>query len=257
MKIDVIGSGSAFSKVNNTSSILIEDDQENQWLIDCGPTVPRALWQRNKKINDIQVIFFTHIHPDHSSGLCALINHWKSFKRHAPLEIYCQQAQQACLKSLIELAIWPEQDICFDIHWHDIPEHFVWQNWTLSTASTQHEMSNLALRVECSGQSLFYSGDGRPTEESIALMDGVDLAFQECASFHSLPEDSSHGDLADCLRVFEQSDIGHLGLYHCYDNAIEPLQQALLSHPHVFVSHDGLIIELSSISSGLGEPHGK
>jgi len=247
MKIDVIGSGSAFSKVNNTSAILIKDNDENQWLIDCGPTVPRAVWQRGIDVNAIQVIFFTHIHPDHSSGLTALINHWKSFKRDRPLQIYCQREQQAPLKSLVELAIWPETELCFDIHWQDIENEFCWQHWQIETAYTQHEMANRSIRLSIANHSLFYSGDGRPTPETERLMQGVDLAFQECAAFTSLAADSSHGDYPDCLRLLARGNFNLLGLYHCFDDAIALLREACSDNPKLFVSQDGMVFDLAKL----------
>ncbi len=65
MKIDVLGCGSAFSCTQNTSALRVIDADNKQWLIDCGPTVPRALWQRGGEVNDIDAIYFTHVHPDH------------------------------------------------------------------------------------------------------------------------------------------------------------------------------------------------
>ncbi|MGJ8646327.1 MAG: MBL fold metallo-hydrolase [Marinomonas colpomeniae] len=257
MKIDVIGSGSAFSKINNTSSIHIEDDYKNQWLIDCGPTVPRALWQRNIGVNNIQVIYFTHIHPDHSSGLTALVNQWKSFNRTKPLDIFCQIEQQEPLKLLVALATWPETHLCFDIHWHDIDDEFHWQHWHIQTANTQHEMSNRAIRLKVDNQVLFYSGDGRPTEASEALMKGADLAFQECASCEGLPSYSSHGDLPDCLRLLEGSGIKALGIYHCFDAALPSLSKAVDNMPNVFLSHDGWSLDLSKSGVNKGSNSGE
>ena len=68
MKIDVLGCGSAFSCTQNTSALRVIDADNKQWLIDCGPTVPRALWQRGGEVNDIDAIYFTHVHPDHCTG---------------------------------------------------------------------------------------------------------------------------------------------------------------------------------------------
>lgn len=62
MKIDVLGCGSAFSCTQNTSALRVIDADNKQWLIDCGPTVPRALWQRGGEVNDIDAIYFTHVH---------------------------------------------------------------------------------------------------------------------------------------------------------------------------------------------------
>ncbi len=87
MKIDVLGCGSAFSCTQNTSALRVIDADNKQWLIDCGPTVPRALWQRGGEVNDIDAIYFTHVHPDHCTGLTALLNHWKSYSRQKPVII--------------------------------------------------------------------------------------------------------------------------------------------------------------------------
>lgn len=104
MKIDVLGCGSAFSCTQNTSALRVIDADNKQWLIDCGPTVPRALWQRGGGVNDIDAIYFTHVHPDHCTGLTALLNYWKSGSRQKPLIIYCQPAQQPVLMQLTALA---------------------------------------------------------------------------------------------------------------------------------------------------------
>ncbi|MCE0494866.1 MBL fold metallo-hydrolase [Vibrio salinus] len=245
MKIEVIGCGSAFSKQNNTSSVLISDYHNNQWLIDCGPTIPRALWKNKTDINSIQVIYFTHIHPDHCAGLPALLNQWKSFKRTQPLDIFCQQEQKEPLQSLLQLANWPDDSLCFDVRWHPITDHFHWKTWEIKTATTQHEVTNRALRIQADSQCLFYSGDGRPTPMTKALMIGADLAFQECACADPLPEESSHGDFYSCQTLIEETGVSALGLYHCFDETIEDIHQRANTAPGLFLSRDGLIIDLA------------
>ena len=245
MKIDVLGCGSAFSTHSNTSSIRIIDSQENQWLIDCGPTIPRAIWQRGIGINEIQVIYFTHIHPDHCSGLAALINQWKSFKRTEPLTIFCQTEQKEPLEALLALSIWPEKEICFDIHWCEISDSFQWKNWSVETANTQHEISNRAIRITAEQQTLFFSGDGRPTVASEKLMNGADIAFQECASFEPLAHYASHGDLADCKHLLLETGVKMLGLYHLFDEVITDISEAVETIPKLFLSKDELFIDLA------------
>lgn len=239
MKIDILGCGSAFSRWQNTSALRVLDDN-HQWLIDCGPTIPRALWQRDGDINDIDVIFFTHVHPDHCAGLMALLNYWKSFSRQKPLIIYSQAEQRPVLMQLARLANWPASTLSFEIEWRDTTTSWCWQNWQIETAFTQHEIANHAIRLSIGSHSLFYSGDGRPTPESVALMTASDLAFQECASLTPLADDASHGDFPGCLELFNTLGLPRLGLYHCYDATLPELKQACLPYPGLFVSEDGL-----------------
>ncbi len=86
----------------------------NSGYPDFGPTVPRALWQRGgREVNDIDAIYFTHVHPDHCNHLTALLNHWKSYSRQKPVIIYCQPAQQPVLMQLAALANRPQADLGF------------------------------------------------------------------------------------------------------------------------------------------------
>ncbi len=156
-------------------------------------------------VNDIDAIYFTHVHPDHCTGLTALLNYWKSGSRQKPLIIYCQPAQQPVLMQLAALANWPQADPGFTINWQECREAWTWQDWQIRTAATQHELSNRAIRITIAGQTLFYSGDGRPTADSIALMAGAGLAFQECASVAALDDDASHGDFPSCLMLFQNA----------------------------------------------------
>lgn len=239
MNIEVIGSGSAFSLARNTSSIRVESQRGEQWLIDCGPTIPRALWRRGLGINELDVIYFTHIHPDHCAGLPALLNQWHSFGRDKPLTIVCQSAQRPMLNSLVALACWPDERCCFDIQWLDTQDHFIWRHWQVSTAPTIHAMPNRAIRIELDGQRLFYSGDGRPTPASEALMPGVDHAFLECAM---LTPSETHGDLEQSLALAERLSLPRLWLYHCFDEHIPMIIERIQAYPNVALSEDGLYL---------------
>lgn len=252
MKIDVLGCGSAFSLRQNTSAIRISDDTNNQWLIDCGATIPRALWQRGLDINVIDAIYFTHVHPDHCSGLTALLNQWKSVGRSKPLTIYSQPDQRPVLMQLALLANWPETTLCFAIDWQDTQDAWTWRNWRIQTALSQHEIPNRAIRISQGDQSLFYSGDGRPTADSVALMYNASLAFQECASQEPLPDHASHGDFPGCLALFNQFRLPALGLYHCYDTVIPSLENACQHHMGLFLSRDGLQCDLSLANPVVG-----
>lgn len=246
MKIDVLGCGSAFSREQNTSALRVIDEANRQWLIDCGPTIPRALWQRGGDINDIDVIYFTHVHPDHCVGLTALLNYWKSFSRQKPLVIYCQPQQRPVLMQLAALANWPQTTLSFDLDWRDTTDAWHWHDWHIRTAETRHELTNRAIRITFGGRTLFYSGDGRPTAASIALMAGADLAFQECASLTALSDDASHSDFPSCLALFRQLAIPAFGLYHCYDAILDDLKTACQPWDGLFVSHDGLQLPLDT-----------
>jgi ribonuclease BN (tRNA processing enzyme) len=198
-------------------ALRVIDADNKQWLIDCGPTVPRALWQRGGEVNDIDAIYFTHVHPDHCTGLTALLNYWKSSpvrSRHYLLPAGAAAGAHAAGRAGELAAGGPG----FTIDWQECREAWTWQDWQIRTAPTQHELSNRAIRITIAGQTLFYSGDGRPTADSIALMAGAGLAFQECASVAALDDDASHGDflLPDAVQNAAAPGDGALSLRGCF-----------------------------------------
>ncbi|MBF0350081.1 MAG: ribonuclease Z [SAR324 cluster bacterium] len=68
MKITFLGVGSAFSKINANSNLLVESGNINM-LVDCGHTASASLIQHGRSIADISNIFITHLHADHIGGL--------------------------------------------------------------------------------------------------------------------------------------------------------------------------------------------
>ena len=80
------------------------------------------------------------------------------------------------------------------------------------TAVNDHPQRDLALRMETQGKSLFYSGDGRPTSETRALAEGVDLIVHE--AFHLSKDIPGHGTIAGCLDMAQSCGARRLALVH-------------------------------------------
>lgn len=70
MKLTFLGSGSSFvlAKENYQSNILIEKNGE-KLLYDCGTTITEALNMHSHSPMDIDKVFISHLHGDHSGGL--------------------------------------------------------------------------------------------------------------------------------------------------------------------------------------------
>jgi len=70
MKITFLGSGSAWvtAEENYHSNIIIESNGK-KLLYDCGTTIQESLKNLNIKPQDIDSIFISHLHSDHSGGI--------------------------------------------------------------------------------------------------------------------------------------------------------------------------------------------
>ncbi|RPJ08848.1 MAG: MBL fold metallo-hydrolase [Spirochaetaceae bacterium] len=63
-----VGVGSAFSKINNQTNLLIVKGNDHL-LVDCGTKCPQALWELGLPVTSIRTLLITHSHADHIGGL--------------------------------------------------------------------------------------------------------------------------------------------------------------------------------------------
>lgn len=68
MKVTFLGVGSAFSRKNGNSNLLIEHG-DIKLLVDCSLVSSAALREYGLSFKDITHIFITHLHADHITGL--------------------------------------------------------------------------------------------------------------------------------------------------------------------------------------------
>jgi ribonuclease Z len=79
-------------------------------LIDAGDGISRALINERINFNSISGILFTHLHPDHFSGLPVLVVQMKMTNRKETLEIFVHQSLLKVVKEfLINSYLLPER----------------------------------------------------------------------------------------------------------------------------------------------------
>ncbi|MBF0276177.1 MAG: MBL fold metallo-hydrolase [SAR324 cluster bacterium] len=83
IKVSFMGVGSAFSRKNSTSSILVESGSIKM-LVDCGTPVIKSIQDFGLSFKDITHIFVTHLHADHIGGLEFLALECRFHLKHRP-----------------------------------------------------------------------------------------------------------------------------------------------------------------------------
>jgi ribonuclease Z len=88
VKITFIGTSSGKTSLKRNHSSLLFSSEKYNLLVDAGDGISRALRSGGINFNSINGILFTHLHPDHFSGLPALIVQMKMINRNEPLDIF-------------------------------------------------------------------------------------------------------------------------------------------------------------------------
>lgn len=236
----MLGIGSAYSRNWTTSALWIESLEHN-WLIDCGPTVPQKLWLKQIDLHKLDIIYFTHIHPDHCLGLATLVNYLHNQQRHEPLLILAQTKQQPYLKSLLELACLDEP-LGFEIIWQDISDQATIGGQHYQSALSEHPVANRSLFLNVDNIRLFYSGDGSPTRQTIKLMQQADLIVHECGNGNTSAQTSNgHSNFQELKALCSQTNNTPWRLYHCPDEHQATLRSALQTQTNMTLAKEQLL----------------
>jgi len=146
-------------------------------------------------LTEIDVIFISHLHADHTFGLpFLLLEYCIRRERDRPLCIVGPPGIEEMTDTLCELA-WPDmREAGFEPH---VPVSYVevsgdgeYQAEGLPFTAIQMEHFTLAAfgyRFDCRGKTFAYTGDTADCEQLDRLLDGVDVAILELT--HPRPSD--------------------------------------------------------------------
>jgi len=110
VKITFIGTSSGKATLNRNHSSLLFSSGKYNLLVDAGDGISRALIGNGINFNSINEILFTHLHPDHFSGLPALIVQMKMINRTEPFDVYIHDSLRNVVEEyLVKSYLLPER----------------------------------------------------------------------------------------------------------------------------------------------------
>lgn len=217
MRVHFLGVGEACDERYANTSILVEPSKSGRTgsiLLDCGFTVPGAFFALPQPEN-LAAVYISHYHGDHFFGIpLLLLRMWEDGRKNE-LTIIGQDPVDEIVEKTMRLA-YPNfrKKITYPIRYitAEPGKEIQANNTKWKFALTDHSQANLAVRLEYGGRTLFYSGDGAFTPQSLDLARDCDLAVHEAYGIEETTP--GHGSINACLDFAAKARVKTLALVH-------------------------------------------
>ncbi|WP_148570771.1 MBL fold metallo-hydrolase [Nocardioides caldifontis] len=222
MKVTVIGCSGSFAGPDSTASCyLVEapdtEDPTRTWriLLDLGSGALGAL-QRHCDPLLVDAVFISHLHPDHFfdiSGYYVL----RKYHPEGPqpqIPVWGPRGTKSRMARAYGLPLDPGMNDEFAFKRLRRGEVELGP-FTVTARRVDHPIEAYALRVECGGRALVYSGDTAACDSLTRLARGADLLLAE-AAFRDGRDNPPHVHMtgSEAARTAEDAAVGTLVLTH-------------------------------------------
>ena len=239
-----LGTGTAFNSGGRGSqAILVRPASASPFLVDIGPTAMQAMARFDVDFSEIDRLFLTHLHGDHTAGWpFLLLSQVFVAGRGSPFHIHGPVGTREHLESLAALCyrdVLPEQ--AFEVIFHEFP---VEERSDLDGAEgmrfdllpMHHHESSAGLRFRMRELTLAVSGDTGWCDNLERLGERCDLLILECTSARK--QSLTHLSLDEIRERRERLGQCEVVLTHLTDNVAQEL--ALDPIPMLTGAHDGM-----------------
>lgn len=184
--VTILGSGDAFGSGGRLQPCLRVAAPGCGFLVDCGATVMTAMRRYGVDPDTVDLILISHLHGDHFAGIpFFILDAQLVSKRTKPLVIAGPVGIRSQLTALLE-AMFPGASTVqrkFAVEVVELapasPVHLPGLTVTPYRAEHMSAFDALALRIECDGRILAYTGDSEWTPALAQACQGADLVVAE------------------------------------------------------------------------------
>ncbi len=189
LRVRLLGSGDAFGSGGRLQTCIALEAARTRVLLDCGATSLTAMRRFGVEPPLVDAIAVTHLHGDHFGGLPFFILDAQFGRRERPLTIAGPPGLAERLRDTME-ALFPgssrtQQRFALDLIELRPGTRTAIGSAAMTAFPVQHASGApaFALRIECAGRVIAYSGDTEWADSLIAVADGADLFICEAYFF--------------------------------------------------------------------------
>ncbi len=249
MKLTILGSGTCLPNSDRGPSGYLIQTADSKILLDCGSGTTWKLEKIGVNYMQIDHIFFSHIHPDHTGDLVTFLfatryNHRS--KREKPLHIWGGEGFIKffdALRGAYGQWIVP-QGLCIE---EIIGGSESFDDFNILTAKVPHIDGSLAYKVTSDKKTLVYSGDTDYSESLINLAAKCDLLVIECALAKDEYTRKGHLTPSEVIKIVHEAKPKKVVVTHLYaecdkENVVERIRSNVDSE--VIEARDFLELEI-------------
>jgi ribonuclease Z len=224
IRVTLLGTGALVPSLERSGPAILVEAGQAVLLFDCGRGVTQRLSQVGIALDDIDAVFLTHLHSDHTVGLPDLWLTAYARGRAEALALFGPEGTQAMARNLeqaysADIASRGGAAPAASLDAHDIAENVVYQTEELVVTAFVVDHGPIkpayGFRIDYQGRrSVVLSGDTRYSENLIRNAKGVQLLVHEVAAADPELAGSSpavqrildlHTTPEDAARVFRQA----------------------------------------------------
>jgi len=219
MELIILGSGTCVPSLTRGSPASVVRTKDRILLIDSGSGTLERLLKVDIAIHDVDMILYTHIHPDHVADLVPFLfaSKYDWEPRYRDLTIMGGKGFSAFFQKLLDLyGNWIQSDL-FSTHIIESgDETHEYPGFRIVTKPMAHLPMSVAFRIETDdGRAMVLSGDTDYNSNLVELAADADLLVLESA----LPDEKKvEGHLSPSVagRIATESGCKRLVLTHLY-----------------------------------------
>ncbi|MBM4055394.1 MAG: MBL fold metallo-hydrolase [Planctomycetes bacterium] len=245
MELIIIGSGTGVPSKTRAYPCTLIKVKNKHLVFDTGPGSLRQLFLAGVTYTDIDSIYYSHFHPDHSLDLVSFLfaMKYESPARTKPLYVTGPPGLREFHQGLVSVygnTIIPKT---FELHLKEIEKgRLTYDGWEISVEPLKHSSRSIGYRIESSeGASITYSGDTDYCDGIIRLAKNADLLVLEC----SFPNDQKvEGHLTPrlCAQIAQEARCKKLILSHFYPVCSEMIKNNKHLLAELNVIYNGMIV---------------
>jgi len=219
MEVIILGSGTCVPSLTRGSPGMVIRTQDAILLVDSGSGTLERLLKVGITIHDVDMILYTHTHPDHVSDLAPFLfaSKYDYEPRRRDLTIMAGKGFPAFFQRLVDLyGSWIQSNL-FITHLKECEnDTHAFQGFRIITRATAHLPESIAFRIESDdGKSVVLSGDTDYNADLVTLATDTDLLVLESA-FPDEKKVKGHLSPSVAGRIASEAGCNKLVLTHLY-----------------------------------------